>query len=302
MSQDPYPGQPFPGVPNPNVPPQEGLPPTQPFPGAYPQPQQPAYGQQPPPYGQQQPAYGQQPPAYGQQQPAYGQPAYGQPQPSFPPIPPAPKKSKALPITLISIAIVLVLCVGGVVAINLLAKDDKSKGTATATSTSSTKATEGGAAKPAADITVVEPKTLGGRPKLTTAEFATITKTMQEGLKDGYPGATKSLGAFYGTPVKKNMVMTIAVAAPISDPELELDRNFTSMSTTGFSAEHITAVDTGSFGGSAKCGDGKVSSVPVAVCAWSDSGSVGMLVWYYTSKSAAEKQFPAIRAEIEKVG
>ncbi len=38
-----------------------------------PDPNQPAYGQQPPAYGQQPPAYGQQPPAYGQPPAGYGQ-------------------------------------------------------------------------------------------------------------------------------------------------------------------------------------------------------------------------------------
>ncbi|WIM95290.1 hypothetical protein ACTOB_007379 [Actinoplanes oblitus] len=289
MSQDPYSGQPFPGVPNPDVPgsvpPAYGAPP----PGYGPAPEQPPTQPFTPGYAQ--PGYS--PPGYAQ--PQFGQPGYGPP--GFPP--PAPKKSRVLPIVLLSIAIVLVLCVGGIVAIAVLADKEDTDARSPKPGVS---ATTGRDTAPAADITVVEPKTLGGRPKLTTAEFADITKTMEDGLLTGYPGATTSFGAFYGTPAKKNMVMAIGVAAPIPNPELELSKNITSMSLTGISVDDIVAVDTGSYGGAAKCGSGKTSGVDLAVCIWSDKGSVGMLVWYYTSVTKAKAELPKLRAQIEQVG
>ena len=124
--QPPY-GQPNPDMPT-SVPPQPGYPPTTAFPSSgQPDQTQPQYGQ--PQYGQ--PQYGQ--PQYGQPQygqPQYGQPQYGQPdysqqgfvQPGFPPAIPPKKSSKVLPIVLVSIAIVLVLCVGGVVAFYMIGK------------------------------------------------------------------------------------------------------------------------------------------------------------------------------------
>ncbi|BCJ42253.1 hypothetical protein GCM10010168_87480 [Actinoplanes ianthinogenes] len=274
MSQDPYSGQPFPGVPNPDVPgsvpPAYGAPP----PGWGPAPDQPPTQPFTPGYAQ--PGY---PPA-GYPQPPFGQPGYP---------PPPPKKSRVVPIVLLSIAIVLVLCVGGLVTIGLLAEKDD------------TGDDKDGKTPTAADITVVEPETLGGRPKLTTSEFGDITKTMEDGLLTGYPGATTSFGAFYGTPAKKNMVMAIGVAAPIPNPELELSKNITSMSLTGISVDDIVAVDTGSYGGAAKCGSGETAGVDLAVCIWSDKGSVGMLVWYYTSVSKAKTELPALRKQIEQV-
>lgn len=311
MSQDPYSGPPYSGVPNPNVPgpdPAPAQPPTQPYPPAYGQ--QPGYPQQQPPgYPPQQPA-GYPPqagPAYPQQpyaQPAYGQPVYPQ-QPQFPPIPPAPKKTWTLPIVLVSVAIVLVLCIGGVAVFALVGGDDEAKNDAS-TSTSADPAadptTESATEPPAtAKITVTEPKTLGGRPKLDTAAFAEVTKTMEDGLLTSYPGATKSFGAFYGTPAKKNMVMAIAVAAPIPNPALELDKNFTNAALTGLAVEDISAVDTGSMGGSAKCGNSESSGVDLAVCVWADDGSVGMLVWYYSSASKAKAEFPKVRAQMEQI-
>jgi hypothetical protein len=306
MSQDPYAGPPYSGVPNPNVPgpdPAPPQPPTQPFTPAYAQPGYPPQGQPQPPYGQPgQPPYGQpgQPP-YGQ--PAYGQPVYPQ-QPTFPPIPPAPKKSWTLPIVLVSIAIALVLCVGGIAVVGMIGSDDDAKKDTASNSTGAptpgrtTEATEA----PAEDITVAEPKTLGGRPKLDTKEFNAVTETMEDGLLKGYPGATNSFGAFYGAPAKKNMVMAIAVAAPIPNPELELDRNFTNMSLTGLAVDGVAEVPTGTYGGAAKCGNSETSGIDLAVCVWSDNGSVGMLVWYYSSAGKAKSEFPKLRAQMEKVG
>ncbi|BCY14323.1 hypothetical protein [Actinoplanes sp. L3-i22] len=294
MSQDPYAGPPYPGVPNPNVPgpdPAPPQPPTQPFTPGYAQPGYPPQGPPAPPYGQ---------PAYGQ--PGYGQPVYPQ-QPTFPPIPPAPKKSWTLPIVLVSIAIALVLCVGGLAVIGIVYGDDQKDTTSTSSSTpaepdSTTDSTEA----PAEDITVAEPKTLGGRPKLDTKEFNAVTTTMEDGLLKGYPGATTSFGAFYGAPAKKNMVMAIAVAAPIPNPGLELDRNFTNMSLTGLAVDDIIEVPTGTYGGAAKCGNSESAGIDLAVCVWSDDGSVGMLVWYYSSASKAKSEFPKLRAQMEKVG
>lgn len=283
MSQDPYPGSPYPGVPNPNVP---GPDPAQ-----------------APPYQQ---AYGQPPVGYPPQpyaQPAYGQPVFPQ-QPAFPPLQPAPKKSWTLPIVLVSIAIVLVLCVGGLAVIGLVYGDDETKSATGGTSSAGATPTAGRTtenATPAEDVTVVEPKTLGGRPKLDNDAFSEVTDTMEDSLLTSYPGATKSFGAFYGTPAKKNMVMAIAVAAPIPNPKLELDKNFTNMSLTGLAVDDVATVDAGALGGQAKCGNSETSGIDLAVCVWSDDGSVGMLVWYYSSASKAKAEFPKLRAQMEQV-
>ncbi|MFC3991318.1 hypothetical protein [Actinoplanes siamensis] len=147
-----------------------------------------------------------------------------------------------------------------------------------------------------------EPKTLGGRPHLDNAEFSAVTGTMEDSLLTSYPGASTSFGAFYGAPPKKNMVMAIAVAAPIPDPALELDRNFTNMSLTGLAVDDVAPVGTGSLGGVARCGNSETSGIDLAVCVWSDEGSVGMLVWYHSSATRAKAEFPVLRGQIEKVG
>jgi hypothetical protein len=316
----PYSGQPYPGQPNPDVPtsvpPQPGYPPTTAYPtsgqpsyGQPPQPQpgQPQYGQ--PQYGQ--PQYGQ--PEYGQPQygqPQYGQPEYGQPQygqPGFPP-PTPPKKSKALPIVLISIAVVLVLCIGGSVAVYMAAKnkvDDVKTQVDSAVSALPTAPSTGepttGPATTTSTIKITEPKTLGGRPKLTDAQFTSVAKQLQGSLKS-VPGATNSVGALYGVSAKKNIVIVAAAEAPIDDPAKELDQIFYGAGIGGLQIDNITSVSTGSLGGSAKCGSASSSGVDMAICSWTDDGSLGMMIWYFKSVGKAKAEFPKLRAQVETKG
>ncbi|HET9517116.1 MAG TPA: hypothetical protein VFO77_05260, partial [Actinoplanes sp.] len=70
------------------------------------------------------------------------------------------KKSNVLKIVLIVLAVILVLCIGGVVATAFLVKDAADEITKTNPGAAPTTT----AAK---KITLVEPATLGGRPKQT---------------------------------------------------------------------------------------------------------------------------------------
>jgi hypothetical protein len=316
--QQPYPGQQYPGQqpysgpPNPDVPTSvpPGYPPTQAYPSApdYGQPQhgQPQYGQ--PQYDQ--PQYGQ--PQYGDQ-PQYGQPQYGQPQygdqgygaPGFPPPTPVKKKSRALPIVLISVAVVLVLCVGGSIAIALAAKNnnDKKDTASTSDTTVPTVPTDGAttapATKNASSVKIVEPKTLGGRPKLTDAQFAGVASELKSSLKS-VPGATTTVGSLYGSIAKRNIVIVAAAKAPINDPDEELNQTFYGAGIGGLKISGITSAPTGSLGGTAKCGSAKAESVDMAICSWADDGSLGMMIFYFKSVTKAKAEFPALRAQIEQ--
>jgi hypothetical protein len=293
MSQPPYPGQPYPGDPTSGQP-NQGQPPYQPYPGqpAQPYPGQPepppayppttAYG--PPPGDYTQPQYAQ-PPGYGQ--PGYGQPGYPAPQP--------PKKSKVLPIVLISVAIVLVLCVGGVAALVIIGKNqaDKTKD-AISDITSAAPTTT-----PASTVKITEPATLGGRKKLTSAQFAGIADQLKSGVAT-VPGATNSIGALYGDIATQDIVIVAAAEAPIKDPKGELESTFYGAGIGGLKIENITTASTGTLGGAAKCGSSATSGIDMAICTWADEGSVGMFIWFDESVSKAKTEFPKLRAQVEK--
>ncbi|GAA4949003.1 hypothetical protein [Actinoplanes utahensis] len=309
MTYPPPPGQPSPGEPLPPTrqfgapePPQYGAPQSPPPYGAPQSPQQPQYGQpqygqpqvpQQPQYGQPQqqygqpeygqPDYGQQQAGYGQQQAGYGQqppPGFAPPPPGFAPPPGGPaKKSKALPIVLVVIGIVLVLCVGGGVAFYIFAKDEIDAGVE------------------ASKITISEPATLGGQPKLNSQEFASLTADMEKELA-GYPGASSSFGAFYGDITKSQMTAAIATKATLADPKAELDASFKSFSETA-QISGITPVGTGTLGGVAQCGTAAMEGEKVAVCGWADQGSVGMIMYFFKTADQVAAEFPKHRAEIE---
>jgi len=261
---------------------------------------QPAYGQ--PGYGQ--PGYGQ--PGYGQPgygQPGYGQPGYGQPAGAFPP-PQPPRKSRALPIVLISVAVFLVLCVGGGTAVYLAARntaDDVTDAVSSARPTvgATTEPTGEASKAPTSRITVVEPRTLGGRPKLTDAQFASLARELKASLAD-VPGATNTVGTLYGSVQKRDIVVVAAAAAPIEDPGRELDSTFSGAGFGGLKISGITDVRPGPLGGEAKCGKATESDLNMAICTWADHGSLGMMIFFFQSVSKAKTEFSTLRGQIEK--
>ncbi len=305
MSQPPYPGQPYNGEPSSG----------QPYQGQPPYAGPPSYGEQPPQYGQQAPQYGQQPPQYGQQPPQYGQPQqpqYGQPQPGFgqpgyPSPQPPKKKSKVLPIVLISLAILLVLCGGGVAALYMYGKnkvDDINQAVNDIASAAPTLPTEEPTVAPTTEpagstVAIAEPKTLGGRKKLTSNQFDVLADQLKSGLAT-VPGATNSVGAIYGDVSDRDLVIVAAAEAPIKDPDAELNSTFTGAGVGGLKITNITDAPTGTLGGSAKCGSSKTEGIDLAICSWADEGSVGMFIWYFESATKAKAEFPKLRAQIEK--
>jgi len=310
--QQPYGGQPgYPPPPNPDVP--SSVPPGYPPAGGYPDPTrvdpgQAGYPQSSPPaagYPHPGPPMA---PGYPQSGPpmAPGYPQSGPPMAAGYPAPPKPK-SRALPITLVSIAVFLVLCVGGGTAVYLAGRNTAEDiatlpttfPTTSPTATPERTVTEEPTEEPTATITLVEPKTLGGRPKLTDPQFAGAAKELEEGLTS-VPGATETVGALYGTPAKQNIVIVAAAAAEISNPERELDGTFLGAGVGGLKLTGISSTSPGPLGGAAKCGRGEAGGAPLIMCGWADEGSVGWVIWYYKSMSSAKAEFPALRGQVEK--
>ena len=317
MSQPPY--QPYPGEPGPeggyqppaapgSYPPPGSQPPpgSHPQPGGYPQP-----GAYPPPGADGQPggypplgADGQPsgyPPPGGYAQPggypppgADGQPGGYPPPPgqgSYPPpgapqygMGPAPKKkSSALKIVLIVVGVVALLCVAGV-AITFVAAKDKVEQVVDATK-----------------ITVVEPATLGGRPKATDAQLQGGINSL-DGVMSNLPGATGSVGGIYGDLQKQDIVMVAAASSINGSAQDRYDEITKGLNSGpgGIKIDNFTDTDPGPLGGIAKCGDTTTSGIPMAICVWSDNGSAGMFLMMFKQKPDLEKEFVAMRGEIEQ--
>jgi hypothetical protein len=177
--------------------------------------------------------------------------------------------------------------------------DDVQKALATPTATVPTDDPTTDPTESSSTIKIVEPKTLGGRPKLTDEQFAGIADQLKTGLAE-VPDAGNTVGALYGTVNQQNIVVIAGAEAPIDDPEKELDGTFLGAGIGGPKVTGITTVDPSPFGGAAKCGNANASGVKMAMCGWADKGSVGWIIWYFKSAGQVKSEFPKLRAQIEK--
>ncbi|WP_327030893.1 hypothetical protein OG989_15540 [Micromonospora sp. NBC_01740] len=257
-----------------------GPPPAQP--GGYgPPPQVGGYGPQPHAGG-----YGPQPHAGGYGPPpaqagGYGPPPYGGGSGAYGG-PPAPRKSNAGKIVLISLAVVLVLCLGGAAIVAFAVKDDV-KETVDATRTR-----------------VVAPATLAGRPRATDPTLQAGARELEAELNKTIPGASSTVGEFYGTLTGRNLVMIAAASGLNPDPAKTLEDTIRGARTSDVRLGEMKTVDPGPLGGEAKCGDAKAQDVPLGVCVWSDKGSVGMVIIYFKTGQQAHAEFATIRGQVEQ--
>jgi hypothetical protein len=282
MSQPPYPPyspEPHSGQPGSGAP--QGYPP----PGGS---QQPGYPPPPDasPYGppQSQPQYGTQPPPAQYGDPQYGAPQHGAPQygaPQYGAPPPVRKKSSALKIVLIVVGVIAVLCVGGVAIVAFAAKDKVEQ------------------VVNAASIKVVEPATLGGREKITDPSLTASVSSLDSAFSQ-VPGVTSSVSSVYGDLQKQDVVMVAAASTASGSAQSRFDEFTSGMSTGGLKVDEMTAVDPGPLGGIAKCGDTDSAGVPMAICVWSDDGSIGMFAMMFKEKADLAKEFVAMRGEVEQ--
>ncbi|MEV4760343.1 hypothetical protein AB0J86_35295 [Micromonospora sp. NPDC049559] len=245
------------------------------------------------PPGPQQPGAGT--PQYGAPQtggPQYGAPGaepgspYGEQYPSAPggfPSDAAPpkKKSKAGKIILIILAVVLVLCVGGGVAAYFATKDTIDE------------------VVDATKTTMVEPPTLAGRAKSTDPDLQKTADELKAEYKSDVPDATSTVGAFYGTAEKEDLLMIAGASGLVADPTKELT-DMVSQAASELGATNMATVEAGPLGGEAKCGDGKAEGLKLGVCVWSDRGSVGLVVFYFKTGKEAEAEFLTVRAAVEQ--
>jgi hypothetical protein len=205
---------------------------------------------------------------------------------------------------LASVAVLLVLCVGGGTGIFMAGRNkakeivDTAKDAANPTSTAGTPTGEP-TQKSRSKITVTEPRTLGGRPKLTDAQFSTLADELQKGLAD-VPNATATVGALYGTPAKRDIVVIASAAAPIANPKRELDSTFVGAGIGGLKVTGIKTIDAGPLGGVAKCGKADEGGIDLAMCGWADNGSVGWIMFFFKSVNSAKAEFPKLRSQVEK--
>jgi hypothetical protein len=153
---------------------------------------------------------------------------------------------------------------------------------------------------------VVAPDTLGGRAKLVDGQIAAAAAQGATGLRTSMRGVRSAVGAAYGDPAKKDVVMILAGARRTARPGAALEefvRGLTRGTTdSGGSMQATAPIDPGPLGGYAECGAATMADVPTAVCAWVDYGSFGAIYLYWRTVEDAIGEFPTIRAAVELPG
>ena len=216
----------------------------------------------------------------------YGAPAafqapqqYGAPAP-FQAAPP-PRKRSALKIVLIAFTVIALLCVAGVGVTAFVARDKISQ------------------VFDATKISVVEPATLGGRAKVTEPAIQASVSQLDSELSK-VPGSTGSVAAAYGDVQQQDLVMVAAASSLSGSAESRFSEFTSGMTKGGMQVPNFADTDPGPLGGIAKCGDTGTSGVPMAICVWSDNGSIGMFAMLFKKKAELEKEFVALRGEVER--
>ncbi|SCF39133.1 hypothetical protein [Micromonospora mirobrigensis] len=234
------------------------------------------------------------------------------PQHGYGPAPVPPARGSRLPLVLsLSLAGLLVLCLGGggLAYVTLSGDDDKpgsarpaatgaaSPGTTRPTPSTDDEEPEGDSSFPR--IRLVTPKTLSGRPKSSDPQLRALAADMVSEMRSTVRNQTGTVGAFYGSPEQRNMVMVAAASGLILDPGKEMTDAVTAL-TRDLSLTGMTRVAPGPLGGKARCGNGSGSGVRMGVCVWADTGSTGVLIFFFSDAAKAEAQFVKVRGQIEK--
>jgi hypothetical protein len=206
-----------------------------------------------------------------------GPPPAGQ---GFGDAPPPPKKKRSVwKIVLLVIALVVVLCAGGIGTV-VYVNRDKVKDVVDASK-----------------IKVVEPATLGSRPKTSVPELDRGLQTDITSMKKD-PTVTGTVGAIYGKGKTLDVIMVEAASSVGGSAEQRFDA--LNKNIAGFGITDLKNVDAGPLKGIAKCGNGKANSIPLGVCLWTDSGSFGLIVQFKKTAAELQKNFVSYRGQIEQ--
>jgi len=194
--------------------------------------------------------------------------------------PPPQKKRSAWKIVAIVVASVVVLCAAGIGTF-VFVNRDKVKDVVEASK-----------------IKVVEPDKLGTRPKATDADLnSSLVESTKEMKSD--TSVTGTAAAIYGDPKKLDILMLIAASSIGGSAQDRYDEMVKGIGSD-FAVAGLKDVPPGPLGGIAKCGDGKISTLPAAVCMWADSGSFAMLVLFNKKSADLQKDFISYRGQIEQ--
>jgi hypothetical protein len=120
-------------------------------------------------------------------------------------------------------------------------------------------------------------------------------------MRRAVPQSSSTAAGLYGDPANLDIVIVAAASGRLADPAKQLNQTFEGFSQGGVPATGVKSVDPGPLGGDAKCGTATAGPVPIVLCAWADSGSLGVIGYYFKQNvDDVAAEFVRARSEVEK--
>jgi len=142
------------------------------------------------------------------------------------------------------------------------------------------------------------PDSVAGMPMLTDARHQQLAGQVRDQITGSVP-LDSLMAAFYAPDEDPTRgVLVVAGTQLLINPGGQLDAAFRDLGRGGTPVTAVTPVDPGPMGGSARCGQAQAAGVPMAICAWADHGSVGMVLAYRRGVLESADLMKTIRTEV----
>ncbi|MGC9668724.1 hypothetical protein ACNTMW_19475 [Planosporangium sp. 12N6] len=147
---------------------------------------------------------------------------------------------------------------------------------------------------------VDDPAEVAGLTRLHDPELQQIVDQMTEEVKSSVKADSTVAGFYAPAGDRQQLVMLVAGTKLALAPAKELDAALRGVSKgSGTPLSDVRAVPAGPLGGTTRCGSVTLAAagtaVPVAVCAWADHGSLGLVFFFNRTIEDAEGRFRAVR-------
>ena len=132
--------------------------------------------------------------------------------------------------------------------------------------------------------TLSTPDSVAGMPRLIDERFQEVSDQMTASLR-AQAGADRSMAAFYAPDgLPSRAVLVFVGTRLLLDPASAVGEVLAGFgSRSGLVVAGVTSVSPGAMGGVARCGSAAIGSQPLALCAWGDHGSLGVVLGFERS-------------------
>jgi hypothetical protein len=147
------------------------------------------------------------------------------------------------------------------------------------------------------ELYITEPDTLGGRPKLPGSEHTATVDRLADELS--WPTGT---AAVYGRADGTDLLLVVGGTLGFDLPGRRMATVLNTLEKEGMATAELWPKAPWPFDGLVRCGQTTYLNAPAAVCAWSDDGTLGVIIAPAGSAGAMRDGFATLRTQLEMRG